>query len=153
MSLDPNNEAANRQLGWTLLFLGEPCAAIARGEKSLRLSPRDPHLSGIYLLLAWSRLVLDRLQEAVDLFIKGRIANPRVWMFSYGLAGALALKGDLDGAKAALAESLKLKPEVKSLAQWCAYLPWTGRSSAPLFWAMQEKTLDNGLRLIGFPEK
>ena len=51
------------------------CAAIARGEKSLRLSPRDPHLSGIYLLLAWSRLVLDRLQEAVDLFIKGRIAE------------------------------------------------------------------------------
>ncbi len=33
-------------------------------------------------------------------------------MFSYGLAGALALKGDIDGAKAALAESLKLKPEV-----------------------------------------
>jgi adenylate cyclase len=153
VSLDPNNEAANRQLGWTLLFLGEPTAAIARGEESLRLSPRDPHLPGIYLLLAWSRLVSDRLEEAVDLFIKGRTANPRVWMFSYGLAGALALKGDLDGAKAALAESLKLKPEVNSLAQRYAYLPWTGRTSAPLFWVMQEKTLDTGLRVIGFPEE
>ena len=85
--------------------------------------------------------------------MKGRIANPRVWMFSYGLAGALALRGDFDRAKAALAESLKLKPEVNSLAQWYAYLPWTGRSSAPLFWAMQEKTLDNGLRIIGFPKE
>jgi hypothetical protein len=36
----------------------------------------------------------------------------------------LALKGDLGGAKAALADSLKLKPEVNSLAQWYAYLPW-----------------------------
>jgi len=80
--------------------------------------------------LAWSQLVSNRVTEAVDLFMKGRIANPRVWMFSYGLAGALALRGDFDRAKAALAESLKLKPEVNSLAQWYAYLPWTGRSSA-----------------------
>ena len=32
------------QLGWTLLFLGEPEDAIALGEKSLRLSPRDPNI-------------------------------------------------------------------------------------------------------------
>jgi adenylate cyclase len=33
ISLDPNFEWANMQLGWTLLFLGEPSAAIARGGK------------------------------------------------------------------------------------------------------------------------
>jgi TolB-like protein/Flp pilus assembly protein TadD len=152
ISLDPNNESANRQLGWTLLFLGGPGDAIDRGEKSLRLSPRDPSLPGIYLLLAWSRLVADRVDEAIDLFIKARTANPRVWMFSYGLAGALALKGDLDGAKAALAESLRLKPDVSSLAQWYAYLPWTSKDNAPKFWALQDKTLDVGLCRIGFPE-
>ena len=74
-------------------------------------------------------------------------------MFSYGLAGALALTGDLDGAKAALAESLKLKPEVNSLAQWYAWLPWTSETSAPEFWVLQDKTLDDGLRRIGLPEK
>jgi adenylate cyclase len=153
ISLDPNNETANRQLGWTLLFLGEPPAAIARAEDSLRLSPRDPHLPGIYLLLAWSRLLSDRLEEAVDLFIKGRTANLLVWMFSYGLAGALALKGDLDGAKAALAESLKLKPEVNSLAQWYAFLPWTSKANAPKFWVLQDQRLDEGLRGIGFPQE
>jgi tetratricopeptide (TPR) repeat protein len=153
ISLDPNNEAANRQLGWTLLFLGGPGDAIARGEKSLRLSPRDPHLSGIHLLLGWSRLISNRVDEAVDSFVEGRTANPRVWMFSYGLAGALALNGDLEGARSTLAESLKLKPEVNSLAQWYAYLPWTSKTSAPQFWAMQDKTLDEGLRRIGFREK
>ena len=152
ISLDPNNKSANRQLGWTLLFLGRPDDAIDRGEKSLRLSPRDPSLPGIYLLLAWSRFVADRVDEAIDLFIKARTATPRVWMFSYGLAGALALKGDVDGAKAALAESLRLKPEVNSLAQWYAYLPWTSKDNAPKFWALQDKTLDVGLRSIGFPE-
>ena len=44
ITLDPNFEWANMQLGWTLLFLGEPGDAIAQGEKSLRLSPRDPNI-------------------------------------------------------------------------------------------------------------
>jgi hypothetical protein len=60
-------------------------------------------------------LVSNRLDEAVDLFIKGCTAHPRVWTFYYGLAGALALKGDLHRAKTALAESLKLRPEVNSV--------------------------------------
>jgi Tfp pilus assembly protein PilF len=34
ITLDPNFEWANMQLGWTLLFLGKPSAAMARGEKA-----------------------------------------------------------------------------------------------------------------------
>jgi adenylate cyclase len=150
--LDPNFEWANMQLGWTLLFLAEPSAAIARGEKSLRLSPRDPNIYWRYELLGWCQLVSNHVGEAIDLLIKARTANPRVWDTAYGLAGALALKGDLDGAKAALADSLKLKPEVNSLAQWYAYLPWTSKTNNPQFWALQDATLDKGLRRIGFPE-
>ena len=153
ITLDPNFEWANFQLGWTLLFSGEPEAAMVRGEKSLRLSPRDPSIFWRYELLGWCRLVSSRADEAIDLFIKARTANPRVWMFSYELAGALAFKHDLDGAKAALSESLKLKPEINTLAQWHAYLPWTSKDSAPRFWALQDKTLNEGLRRIGFPEK
>jgi adenylate cyclase len=152
ITLDPNFEWANMQLGWTLLFLGEPSAAIAHGEKSLRLSPRDPNIYWRYELLGWCQLVSNHVNEAIDLFTRGRTANPRVWTTAYGLAGALALKGDLDAAKAALADSLKLKPEVNSLAHWYAYLPWTSKTNAPQFWAMQDKTLDEGLRRIGFPE-
>ena len=153
VTLDPNNDTANRQLAWTLLFLAEPDAAIAQGEKSLRLSPRDPYIFAVYQLMGWSHLVSNRVDEAIDLFIKGCTANPRVWTFYYGLAGALALKGDLDGAKAALAESLKLRPEVNSLAQWYEYLPWTSKANNPQYWALEDKTLSEGLRRIGFPEK
>ena len=152
ITLDPNFEWATYQLGWTLLFLGESQDAIAQGEKSLRLSPRDPNIFWRYELLGWCQLVTNHADEAVHLFIKGRTANPRIWTTAYGLAGALALKGDLDAAKTVLAESLKLNPEVNSLAQWYAWLPWTNKDNAPLFWALQDKTLDEGLRRIGFPE-
>jgi adenylate cyclase len=152
ITLDPNNVMGNIQLGFTLLFLGRPDEAIAQAEKVLRLSPRGSNIWGAYLLLGWCQLLSNQVDEAIDTLIKGRIANPRDWLFSYGLAGALALKGDLDGAKAALAESLKLQPEVNSLAQWYAYLPWTSKTSAPQFWVLQDKTLDEGLRRIGFPE-
>jgi tetratricopeptide (TPR) repeat protein len=152
ISLDPNFEWANMQLGWTLLFLGGTGDAIARGEKSLRLSPRDPNIFWRYELLGWCQLLTNHVDEAIDLFIKARTANPRVWNFSYALAGALGLKGDLEVGKSALAESLKLKPEVNSLAQWYAFLPWTSKTSAPKFWALEDKTLNEGLRRIGFPE-
>jgi TolB-like protein/cytochrome c-type biogenesis protein CcmH/NrfG len=152
LTLDPNFEWANMHLGWTLLFLGEPGDAIAHGEKSLRFSPRDPSIFWRYELLGWCQLVSNHADEAVDLFIKGRTANPRIWTTAYGLAGALALKGDLDAAKAVLAETLKLKPEINSLAQWYAWLPWTSKANAPRFWALQDRTLDTGLRRIGFPE-
>jgi TolB-like protein len=152
MTLDPNFEWANMQLGWTRLFLGEPGDAIAHGKKSLRLSPRDPSIFWRYELLGWCQLVSNHADKAIDLFAEARTANPRIWTTAYGLAGALALKGDLDAARAVLAEALKLKPEVNSLAQWYAWLPWTNKSNAPRFWAMQDKTLDEGLRRIGFPE-
>ena len=153
ITLDPNFEWANMQLGNTLLFLGRPSVAIAQGEKSLQLSPRDPNISYRYVLLGYCHLVSSHVDEAIDLFIKARTANPRIWNFPFALAGALGLKGDLDGGKAALAESLKLKPEVNSLAQWYAFLPWTSKDNAPQFWALQDKTLNEGLRRIGFPEQ
>jgi adenylate cyclase len=153
IAFDPNLEWAHQQFGWTLLFLGEIEDAIAHSEKSLRLSPRDPNISFRYQLLGWCQLLSNHVDEAIDLFTKARTANPRSWFHSQELAGALGLKGDLDGAKAALAESLKLKPEINSLAQWHAYVPWTSKESSPRFWALQDKTFSEGLRRIGFPEE
>jgi adenylate cyclase len=153
LALDPNNLPAVRQLGWTLLQLGEPDAAIAQGEKALRLSPRDPGIWAIYALIGCGHLVSNRVDEAIDFLIKSRATNPRIWWVHYGLAGALGLKGDLDGAKAALAESLKLAPEINSIAQWLAHLPWVSKTNSPKFWALADKTFVEGLRRIGFPEE
>src|ERR1700730_18684275 len=111
-------------LSWMLLFQGECKDAIPLGEKSLQLTPRDPNINYRYELLGFCHLVLNHVDEAIDLLIKARTANPRDCFLSFGLAGALALKGNLDEAKAALAESLKLRPECNSLAQWRGWVAW-----------------------------
>ncbi len=149
LALDPNNLSAVRQLGWTLLHLGEPDAAIAQGEKALRLSPRDPRVWSIYGLIGWCHLVSNRVDEAIDFLMKSRAINPRVWWVHYGLAGALGLKGNLEEGKTALAESLKLRPEINSLAQYYAIRPW---QSSPQYYALEDKTAIEGLRRIGFAE-
>jgi len=150
LALDPNNLRAVQQLGWTLLHLGEPDAAIAQGEKALRLSPRDPAIWSTYGLIGWCHMVSNRVDEAIDFLIKSRATNPRVWWVHYGLAGALGLKGNHEEGKTALAESLKLKPEINSLAQYYAIRPWL---SSPRYYALEDKTTIEGLRRIGFPEK
>jgi hypothetical protein len=53
------------------------------------------------------------------------------------LAAALALEGDLEGAKFALAEAIKLKSEPNSLAQMRASLPY----AIPKYVELLEKTV------------
>ncbi len=150
LALDPNNYDAVLQLGWIFINLGEPDAAIVQAEKTLRLSPRDPGAWSSYAQLGNSYLLLNQLDQAIDYFIKSRAANPRVWWVHYYLAGALGLKGDLNAGGAALAESLKLKPEVNSITQYYLVKTWY---LDPKALALEDKTLSAGLRRIGFPEK
>jgi adenylate cyclase len=65
-----------------------------------------------------------------------------------GLAAALGLRGDIDEAKAALAESLKLKPEFNSFARLRARWPQVN----PEYDALCEKTFGVGLRRAGLPD-
>jgi adenylate cyclase len=61
------------------------------------------------------------------------------------------IEGDLDEARAALAELLKLKPESNSLARLRATAPnW---NASPQFVALREKTVDVGLRRAGLPDE
>ena len=94
--------------------------------------------------------VAGSVDEAIDLLKKARNANPRPYFIHLWLAGALGLKGDLDDAKASLAEALKLKPETNSFAAQRANAPWL---AYPPHWALREQTLNVGLRRIGFPEE
>jgi adenylate cyclase len=149
IALGANDEWSPGQLGWTLVFLGQPEAGLLEGEKHLRLSPRDPNVWGTYLILSWCRLMLNQVDPAIDLLIKSRAANPRPWFTHFALAAAAGLKGDLDEARTAIAESLKLNPEVDSLERFRARRPW-GNSQ---YWALFAKTAAVGLRRAGLPEQ
>ena len=149
ISLDPNNVSAIRQLGYTLMHLGDPEAAIPLIEKGIRLSPHDPGTPGAYQVLGLCHLLLGDLEQAVHFSRKSRAGNPRLYYTHTNLAAALALRGDLDDARAVMAEAIKFKPEPSSLARMRASLPYAN----PKYLALLEKTVFAGLRLAGVPEE
>ncbi|HEY1431583.1 MAG TPA: adenylate/guanylate cyclase domain-containing protein [Stellaceae bacterium] len=135
IALDPNDTYAHIQLGWVLLYLGDPVAAVVRCEKAIQLSPHDPQLWGYHLPLGWCRLLCDNVDPAVDQLIRSRSLNPRLWHIPFALAAAQGLCGACEDAKTALAEMLKLKPEANSLAQYRALRPW---GQSPILGAIRE---------------
>jgi TolB-like protein/class 3 adenylate cyclase/tetratricopeptide (TPR) repeat protein len=150
IALDRNDAGALRNLGLTLMYLGQPEAAIPQIEKGIRLSPRDYAIVVAYWGLGMSHLLLGHLDEGIGFLRKARAANSQFFYIHFALAAAFGLKGDLDEAKAALAEGIKLRPEVNSLAAWRAHRPW---ETNPQFTALADKTVYAGLRRAGFPEE
>ena len=150
VSLDPTNARAQLHLGETRLFLGDPEAGTAPLEQAIRLVPDGPNLAIAYWALGTCQLLLGRVDQAIDLLQTARAANPRLWVPYLYLAGAYGLKGDLDKAKAAFAESMRLKPAIKSLARIRAENRWL---TDPRYQALEVKTLNVGLHRAGLPDQ
>jgi len=150
IALDRNHARAFFRLGQTLNFLGQVEAGISYIEKSIRLNPRDPNIARPYAILGIGHFLLGRVDQGIDLLRQARVANPRFWWLHLALAGALGFKGDVDGARGALAEAMRLKPEVNSLAQFHAQMPW---ATNPRYMRLAEPTLYAGLRRAGFPDE
>jgi adenylate cyclase len=146
IALDRNDASAFHQLGMVLMWLGQPEAAIPYIEKAVRLNPLGPNTHVNYYGLGACHLLLGHVDEAIDLLRKARAGNPRLWYHHLWLAGALGLGGDLDEARAALADGIKLTPEINSLAR-------LRREGNPQYWALRKKTLAVGLRRAGMLEE
>jgi len=87
--------------------------------------------------------------KAISLLQKARAANDHIWVPLLS-RWSIWFEGRLDNAKSALAESLKVKPAMKSLTRMRVENPWL---SNPPYWELQDKTLNVGLRQIGFPDQ
>jgi adenylate cyclase len=150
VALNRNNVPALRNLGATLTALGQPEAAIPYIEKAIVLDPRGANFNVSYLSLGRCHLLLGHVNEAIEFLSKSRAANPQYGFTHLWFAGAFGLRGDLDEARTALAEGIKLKPEINSMARWGAYAPWV---TNPQYSALRAKTVDIGLRRAGMPEE
>jgi adenylate cyclase len=150
IELDPNNSIAYGQLGVTLIYLGDPAAAIPLEDKRIRLNPDDPNIALAYWSLGLAHLLLRHNDLAVEWLTKACAANPRVYYFYLDLAAALALQGHIDEARSALAEALKLRPEISTMVRQRARWAYTNN---PAYRALAEKTIDVGLRLAGMPDE
>jgi len=150
VALDHNNAWALFQYCQVLKYLGRPQEGIPYIENAIRLNPHDPNIAVFYRLLGECHLLLDHVDQAIDLMRKARAANPQLWFIHLYLAGALGLRGDLDEARAALSESLRLKPDISSFARLGAAVP---ANANPDYQKLAEKTVNLGLRRAGFPEE
>jgi adenylate cyclase len=151
IALDQNSVYAIVQSGITNLFLGRPEAALPYFEKWLRIDPQWQNGIFNYYWLGQTHLLLGHIEEAIELFRKGHSINPKGGGTTTLLAAALGLKGDVDEAKAILAEAFKLPPEATSFARM--NVVWANWNASPQYVALREKTIDVGLRRAGMPEE
>ena len=114
IELAPNFAPTFWHLGSTLSSLGQPDAAIPKIERGLRLCPPGAVVPGAYGALSAAHLLLGHADEAIEFARRGCAGNPRLYFPHLFLAAALGLKGDIDGARIALAEAIKVRPEFSS---------------------------------------
>jgi adenylate cyclase len=152
VALDRNSLGAMIHLGFALMN-DRPEAALPYFQRALQLSPRDQNRHWFYNALGEGQFVLGNTAEAINNWRKARAANPRIYLFSLWLAAAYGLRGEIDDARAALAESLKLQPKINSLVQLRAHKPAWARSSPPEWVALRERTYETGLRRAGMPDE
>jgi adenylate cyclase len=146
IALDRNNAWAIRQLATTFMLTGQPEPCILYAEKALRLSPLD---SFAYLALGKCHLLLGQVDEAMPLLRKAEAIGPGSWFVHLKLAGALGLKGETEAAKAELAEMVRLKPDMNSVARVRGFVFYRN----PQFQALHDRTIIQGVRNAGFPEE
>ena len=151
IALNPNSPGAHHQLGYTLIGLGEPELALPRFEKAIQLNPKFQNVVYYYAGAGFCHLLLGDKDQAVDFLRKAHAENPRLWYVPLWLAAALGYRGDIDEAKAALAEFLKMKPEWNSIARIKADTSRDLVNSRSI--ALVEKTEFAGLRAAGLPEE
>jgi TolB-like protein len=110
IGLNRNDASAWFWLGYARCTLGRQDEAIAALEQARRLSPRDPHLNGIFLVTAAAHLYLGRDRDALEWARRSVLERPQHAVAHSWVAAAAANLGETDAAQAALAEFRRRLP-------------------------------------------
>lgn len=104
ISLNRNDASAWFWLGYARCTLGQQDEAIAALEQARRLSPRDPHLNGIFVVTAAAQMYLGHDREALEWAQRSVLERPQHAVAHSWVAAAAANLGETETARAALAE-------------------------------------------------
>ena len=150
IALDQNSVFAITQLARTLMMQRKPKAAIPHLERALRLDPRAPSVFFIYFSLGTCQLGLSHIDDAIELYRRSLALNSAYWYAHVFLAAALGLNGDIDGARRAIADAVRVRPGAKSIEQLRTIVATRGHPQLDAWW---EEIIYTGLRRAGFPEE
>ena len=110
IGLNRNDASAWFWLGYARCTLGRQDEAIAALEQARRLSPRDPHLNGIFVVTAAAHLYLGLDREALEWARRSVLERPQHAVAHSWVAAAAANLGQTETAREALAEFRRLLP-------------------------------------------
>lgn len=143
LSLNENCAFAWGVSGATYSFLGRPDEALERLRNAWRLSPFDPMNFFFCTVAGLAEIISGRYDQAVGWLRKSERLNPRFAATLRTLVAALALSGDVEGAKVAAANFLVVAPSFRV----SIFTSWY-----PLRREDDRRRLVSGLRLAGLPE-
>ena len=148
LALDPDNARAHLHLGESLMYLGDPeCPSF---EDAIRLTPHGDSITSMnYWALGTCHLLLRDADQGIVELEKAKLADSHFWVPYLYLAAAYGMENDPTKARSSLDQSLKRRPPVKSLDRMRAENPWLSNQN---YWALQEATLNRGLRQAGLPD-
>jgi adenylate cyclase len=106
--------------------------------------PLAPIKYWVYATSYW-----DMWKRAIELFRKSLAGNARLYYTHMSLAAALGLRGSLVEARVALAEGIRLRPDITSVARVRTSIPYSNRQYRGLL----EEMVIPGLRKAGLPEE
>jgi tetratricopeptide (TPR) repeat protein len=136
------------------LLTGSVGEAIRLYQQAIRLSPRDPNISGVYWGIGEAHLLQSRIDDSILWLEKACSANPASGGNHASLAAVYALKGDTERAGFELSEARRLSGDNRysSIAGLQA-------SGIGIFFgvatirSLYETTYFAGLRKAGLPEE
>jgi tetratricopeptide (TPR) repeat protein len=149
LAIDRNMAGAHAVIGARKIYVGRAEETEAHVREALRLSPRDKSAFQWLSFVGMADIHLRRHEEAVDWLrrsIEANRNNPPSHVF---LAGALAILGRLEEARAALQAALALNPQT-TIARFRA--AFGSFSDNPVYLAGCERVFE-GLRKAGLPEE
>jgi adenylate cyclase len=152
LAADRNNPFALHNLSiCKYLTGGSDNEAIALTEQAIRLSPRDPVIGAWYSWIGFVHLLQSRVDEAIVWLEKSRSLDPRAWNTHLFLAAAYGSKGELERARAELAEGQRLtgSDRYSSIARSRA----NGDLYTPALRDRWETVYYPGMRTAGLPEE
>jgi adenylate cyclase len=112
LAINPNNAYLYGMRSTAETYLRQFEQAKSDVQQAMRLSPRDPSVGQFHNFMADAELGLGHFDTAIDEANKAIDAGYRNWYSYLNLAAAHALKGDMDQAKAPLAEARRLNPQL-----------------------------------------
>jgi adenylate cyclase len=139
LGVNPNDALLHAARGLAENYLGHFEQGKAEVEQAMRLSPRDPNIGNWHNFASEAEIGLGHFDAAIEETNKAIDAGYRVFLAYTELTVAYALKGNLEEAKAALAEARRLNPKLTVKLM---------RDRYPDFQWMSE-----GLRKAGLPEE